>query len=201
VTAKPKRTRLQPLERRAQLVGCAISAFAEYGLARGTHSQVAELAGVSVSAVHSYFRSRDDLVKAALDEVESHLLELVLSTLGGQGSVAECLEALAIRFTQSAHDHPDLFKVWLDWSTGVRADAWPRYVKLQARLIEAAIALLTRGKREGVIPQKLNIRAAARLFIGGGHTVVLMKFAGVSAQEIDFFADHMVASAMGTPPT
>jgi len=197
---KPKRTRLQPLERRAQLAACAISAFAEYGLARGTHSHVAERAGVSVSAVHSYFRTREDLVEVVLGEVETHLLEMVLGALGGKGSVHECLVSLAAQFTESARVDSDLIKVWLDWSTGVRADLWPRYIKLNDRFIEAAQKLLSRGKREGVVPDGLNVRAAARLFIGGGHTVALMQFAGVSKREIAAFNDHLIVSTMGMLP-
>jgi TetR/AcrR family hemagglutinin/protease transcriptional regulator len=196
---KPKRTRLQPLERRAQLVTCTMSAFAEHGLARGTHSHVAERAGVSVSAVHSYFRTRDDLVEVALNEVETHLLKMVLGALGGQGSVRECLTSLAAQFTESGRVDPDLFKVWLDWSTGVRADLWPRYIKLNDRFIEAAQKLLSRGKREGVLPDDLNVKAAARLFIGGGHTVALMQFAGVSKREIAIFNEHLIVSTMGMP--
>jgi len=198
---KPKRTRLQPDARRAQLISCAMSAFAEHGLARGTHSHVAERAGVSVSAVHSYFRTREDLVEAALNEVETHLLEMVLGALGGKGTVEECLAALATQFTQSARVDPDLFKVWLDWSTGVRADLWPRYIKLNDRFVEAAQKLLSRGKREGVVPAEVSVKAAARLYIGGGHTVALMQFAGVSKREIGQFTDHLVASAMGAGPS
>ena len=136
-------------------------------------------------------------MEVALQEVETHLLEMVLGTLGGQGSVHDCLMDLATQFTQSARVDPDLFKVWLDWSTGVRAELWPRYIKLNDRFNEAAQKLLSRGKREGVVPESLNVKAASRLYIGGGHTVALMQFAGVSKREIDLFNDHLVASAMG----
>ena len=78
------RTRLSPEARRAQLLECALAAFAEHGVARATHSHVAERAGVSVPAVHSYFRTRDDLVAAVLSEVEAYLLEIVSSSLGGK---------------------------------------------------------------------------------------------------------------------
>ncbi|MFZ3034530.1 MAG: TetR family transcriptional regulator [Parvibaculum sp.] len=194
---KPKRTRLQPLERRAQLVACAVSAFAEHGVARATHSHVAERAGISVSAVHSYFRTREDLVEAVLDEVEASLLEMVLGSLGGEGTARDCLMALATQFTRAARVDPDMIKVWLDWSTGVRADLWPRYVKLNDRFNAAAEKLLARGKREGEVAEKLNVKAAARLYIGNGHTIALMQFADVSKCEVDLVNEHVVASAMG----
>ncbi|MGL4543795.1 MAG: helix-turn-helix domain-containing protein, partial [Polymorphobacter sp.] len=69
MTKRPARTRLAPEDRRVQLVVHAIACFADHGIARATQAQVAERAGVSVSAVYSYFRTRADLVDAVLETV------------------------------------------------------------------------------------------------------------------------------------
>lgn len=195
--ARTVRTRLTPEARRAQLLECALAAFAENGLARATHSHVAERAGVSVPAVHSYFRTREDLVAAVLGEVEAYLIEVVSTALGGRKSVQQALRSLAVNFSNAAREKPDMIKVWLDWSTGVRADVWPRYMALLDRLHEIAEKLLERGKQEGVIPSALNARAAARAYLGGGHTIALMKFSGATPQEFDAVTEHLVRSAMG----
>lgn len=195
--ARTARTRLTPQARRAQLLDCALAAFAEHGVARATHSQVAERAGVSVPAVHSYFRTREDLVAAVLGEVEAYLLEIVSRSLGGPKPVHEALQALAVNFSRDAKEKPDMIKVWLDWSTGVRADVWPRYMDVLDRLHGIAEKVLERGKREGVIPPALNVKAAARTYLGGGHTVALMQFSGARPREFDAVIDHLVRSAMG----
>lgn len=192
-----KRTRLSPVERRAQLIDCAIAACAEYGLARVTHSHIAERSGISVPAVHSYFRTRDDLVAAVLEVVEQELSEIVLGLLTAQGPVRDCMDNLADRFQRLAREEPDKLKVWLDWSTGVGADIWPRYVALNDQFLDAANRLLIRGKREGVIVSGLDTRAAARLYIGGGHTVVLMQFAGVSKRDIDAYNAQLIDMIVG----
>lgn len=192
-----KRTRLAPVERRTQLVACAISAFAEYGLARATHSHVAERAGISVSAVHSYFRTRDDLVAAVLGVVEQELSEIVLGLLAAPKPVRECMDNLADRFQRLAHEEPDKIKVWLDWSTGIGAEIWQGYVALNDQFLEAAEKLLVRGKREGVIASALDAHAAARLYIGGAHTVVLMQFAGVSTHDINAYNTQLIQMIMG----
>ncbi|HUD52075.1 TetR/AcrR family transcriptional regulator [Parvibaculum sp.] len=186
------RTRLLPEERRAQLLACALAAFAEHGVARATHSHVAERAGVSVSAVHSYFRTREDLVAAVLGEVETFLIEVATMSLLRKAPVPDLLTALAARFADTAVERPDLIKVWLDWSTGVRADVWPHYLDVLEQLHDMAQKVFARGKREGLMPQGLNIRAAARLYIGGGHTVALMQFAGAGRRELDTFIDQLV---------
>lgn len=195
--ARTARTRLAPSARRAQLLKCALAAFAEHGVARATHSHVAERAGVSVPAVHSYFRTRDDLVTAVLGEVETYLIEIVSRSLGGPKSVPEALTALAVNFARDAKDKPDMIKVWLDWSTGVRADVWPRYMDVLERLHVVAQRVLDRGKREGVIPATLNVKAAARVYLGGGHTVALMQFSGAKPREFDAVIEQLVRTAMG----
>ncbi len=195
LTGKDKitRTRLSPEARREQLLQCAMAAFAEHGLARGTHSHVARRANVSVAAVHSYFRTRNDLVAAVLDEVEAFLQPIVSSSLASRHGVREALTVLATAFAHEARTRPDLLKVWLDWSTGVRADIWPRYVDVQARLHKIAEQVFARGKREGLMPHSLNVKAAARLYLGDGHTVTLMVFAGVSQRELDIVIHELVA--------
>ncbi len=195
--ARSARTRLAPEARRAQLLECALAAFAENGVARATHSHVAERAGVSVPAVYSYFRTREDLVAAVLDEVEAYLLDIVSSSLGGPKPVSEALRTLAVNFARDATAKPDMIKVWLDWSTGVRADVWPRYMDVLERLHGIAQKVLERGKREGVIPPALNVKASARAYLGGGHTVALMQFSGAKPREFDAVIEHLVRSAMG----
>lgn len=194
------RTRLAPEARRAQLLACAIAAFAEHGVARATHSHVAERAGVSVPAVHSYFRTRDDLVAAVLGEVEAYLLDVVSTSLGGTKTVPEALRTLAVRFAAGARAQPDMIKVWLDWSTGVRSGVWPQYMELLEKLHRIAGRVFSRGKREGLLPASLNVKAAARLYLGGGHTLALMQFADTSDSEVEALIALIVTSIMAVPP-
>jgi TetR/AcrR family hemagglutinin/protease transcriptional regulator len=192
------RTRLPPEERRAQLLRHALIAFAEYGIARATHSHVAARAGVSVSAVHSYFRTREDLVSATLGEVEAYLDDLIIRTLGvNTVPVYDTLMSLADVFARDGREKPDMVKVWLDWSTGVGSDVWPRYLEALDRLHEAAQKVFIRGKREKLLPETLNVKAAARIYIGGGHTVALMQFAGASRSDTDRLNDQLVRNVMG----
>jgi TetR/AcrR family hemagglutinin/protease transcriptional regulator len=179
------------------LLECALAAFAEHGVARATHSHVAERAGVSIPAVHSYFRTRDDLVAAVLAEVEAYLLDVVSDSLGGPKDVREALTLLATRFARAAREKPDMIKVWLDWSTGVRADVWPHYMAVLDRLHAIAQKLFLRGKREGVLPASLNVRAAARIYLGGGHTVALMQFADAGKRDVEALIEQLVTGVMG----
>ena len=190
------RTRLPPDQRRAQLLKCAIAAFAEYGIARATHAHVAERAEVSVSAVHSYFRTREDLVAATLNEVEVRLMDIIGNIDVQNIGVRDTLSMMVKGFDKAAQEDPEIIKVWLDWSTGFRADVWPGYLRMQERLHGAVRKALARGKRTGTLSPHLNTAAAARLFVGGGHTIALARFAGASRREITILIDHLIKSIM-----
>jgi TetR/AcrR family hemagglutinin/protease transcriptional regulator len=190
---KPARTRLSPDDRRAQLLNHAVACFADHGIARATQAQVAARAGVSVSAVYSYFRTRADLVAAVLDNVASTIAAMVVDALETPAAPAEALLRLATRTADMAVDQPDVVRVWLDWSSGVRADVWPQFLLLQQRLQALVAEVLTRISPDA---PAATIRSAARLFVGGAHTLALMRFENVGAADRATFVDQMVAGTI-----
>jgi TetR/AcrR family hemagglutinin/protease transcriptional regulator len=190
---KPARTRLSPDDRRAQLLDHAVACFADHGIARATQAQVAARAGVSVSAVYSYFRTRADLVTVVLDNVASTIAAMVVDALAAPASPVEALLRLATRTADLAVDRPDVVRVWLDWSSGVRADVWPQFLVLQQQL-----QLLVAGELTRISPDApaATIRSAARLFVGGAHTLALMRFENVGAADRAIFIDQMVGGTV-----
>lgn len=192
----PTRTRLSPDERRAQLVRHAVASFADHGIARATQAQVAARAGVSVSAVYSYFRTRTDLVNAVLEAVESTIVAMVTDAVTTPGPPGATLTELARRTAAMALNEPDTVRVWLDWSTGVRADVWPHFLLLQRRLHDLVEAVLIRGSDPVAQPASIATRSAARLFVGSAHTLALMQFEHVGTTELAVFIDQMVGGVM-----
>ncbi|OSZ71922.1 hypothetical protein CAP39_00580 [Sphingomonas sp. IBVSS1] len=197
MSAKPARTRLLPADRRAQLMGHAIACFADHGIARATHTQVAARAGVSVSAVYSYFRTRADLVAAVLAAVADAIRAMLAQAAEAAGTgrpgvgVREALTVLARHTADMAVEQPDAVRVWLDWSTGVRADVWPRYLVLQAELQAHVRAILAPAAADAA-----RAAMAARLFVGGAHTLALLRFEQVEDAALALFIDQMVGGTL-----
>lgn len=190
---KPARTRLSPDDRRAQLLHTAVTCFADHGIARATQAQVAARAGVSVSAVYFYFRTRSDLIAAVLDSVAATITTMVVDALAAPAAPAEMLLRLANRTTDLAVDQADVVRVWLDWSSGVRADVWPQFLVLQQQLQMLVCGELTRISPDA---SAATIRSAARLFVGGAHTLALMRFENVDAVDHAIFVDQMVGGTI-----
>jgi TetR/AcrR family hemagglutinin/protease transcriptional regulator len=190
------KARLPPEQRRAELVQCAVAAAAEHGIARVTHSHVAKRAGVSIPAVHSYFRARVDLVEAILAEVEGFILQMIGETLSGEGTPFERLHLLATRVAQNALDKADLIVAWLDWSTSVHSPHWPRYLRLLDQAVARTADVLRQALPQGAAADETSLLAAARAYVGGGHTLALMQFARATPDELASLAQQLARSAL-----
>lgn len=157
------RRRLEPSERRAQLLEHAISAFAEAGIERAVHADVAVRANVSTPTVFKYFPTREALVDAVLSEVEDSLtvLETYLPSDVTLSS-PELVRAVAGALSQLCRERPDLMKVSLIWSVAF-SDVRARYLSFGDRILKILSSLLDPQKTNE--SDRLIIFAGMKLFI------------------------------------
>jgi AcrR family transcriptional regulator len=82
-------------ETRAALLDATIECLVTHGYARTTTGRIAELAGVSRGAQLPYFRSRADIVSAAVGHLAQKRVADMAERFGdGQIGLEECLDAL-----------------------------------------------------------------------------------------------------------
>lgn len=174
---KTKRTRLSPETRQAQLLKCAVSAFAQKGIGRAVHADVAELANVSVPTVFNYFRTREELVDAVLAEVERFYLEVANNAHHSDLGAVDALMVHGNQFVEQAVKHPEYVKVWLEWTSSLRDDVWPRYLVLHNRVVNQIARSIQKGIDSGEITVGLTARELAMIFMGSAHTVAMMVYA------------------------
>ena len=157
--------RLDPNLRRAQLLEHAISAFADAGIERAAHADVAARANVSTPTVFKYFPSREVLVDAVLTEVEqtfeSQLIAEAITT-------PQMIRAIAATLSNLCTRRPDLMKVALTWSvafTPIRA----RYLSFENHLLD-------------ILPTTYNAiilsEADKRIIYATANTIIRMHFDG-----------------------
>jgi len=114
-TANPKR--LDPDLRRAQLLKHAIVAFAEAGIERAVHADVAARAKVSTPTVFKYFPTREALVDAVLGEIETAFADLDGMKSGAvKMELTDLTPVLADLISLLCVNRPNLMKVALMWS-------------------------------------------------------------------------------------
>ena len=194
---KPRASRLDQAERRAQLLQCAMRVFARRGLGAARHAEIAEEAGVSVPAVFFYFPTREELVDAILEEVDRFLVEMAEKIHADDRAAPEILLEHARAFAASVDTHPDYARVWLDWSTAIREEMWPRYLDFQERIVAILARTIRRWLNERGVANDVEIEDDARLMVAAAHMVAQMKFTRVPPEKLDHFLNTLVSAALG----
>jgi TetR/AcrR family hemagglutinin/protease transcriptional regulator len=191
------RARLSRPERRAQLLRQAIAVFARRGLGEARHTEIAKRAGVSVPTVFFYFETRTALVDAVLGEIERFMVEMAEEIHARDLPALDVLRAHVHAFTDAVDADPDHVRVFLDWSTAIRGRYWPRYIRMQERLVEVIARTLRRGQADGSVSTRADAEDEARLLVSSAHMLAQMKFTGVEPAKLERFVAALLGTATG----
>lgn len=176
------RQRLDPEARRAQLLKHAISAFADAGIERAVHADVASRANVSTPTVFKYFASREALVDAVLSDIETRFESLrALLPADVVLTSPELVRALTGVLSELCTHRPDLMKVALAWSVAfspVRA----RYLALESRLLESL---------SGTLKTQTTDKSDARIIFAGAVLFLRMHFDETTADTRRDYVNRM----------
>ncbi|WP_421354211.1 TetR/AcrR family transcriptional regulator [Aeromonas veronii] len=169
-----RRTRLSPEARRSQLMECAIEVFSRRGIGRAGHAEIAEQAKVSVATVFNYFNTREELVDEVLAEIERFVNLTLSQAYSGNGSIFDKIKRHVSLSVDAAYDQPDYAGIWLEWSSSVREEVWPRYTRLLDQCLELIASELQTAMDAGEITSVLSAQDLARSLTGFGYVMMQM---------------------------
>ena len=109
------------------------------------------------------------------------------------------LRQSALAFAEAIDLYPDHARVWLDWSTSVRDELWPRYLAFQDRVQTLLLTTTLRGKAEGSLPADLDAEDAVRLLIGAAYMIAQMKLTGTDSARVRHFIESLVEGFLFRP--
>ena len=198
-----RRTRLSPEARREQLMQCAIEVFSKRGLGRAGHAEIAELAQVSVATVFNYFSSREQLVDNVLIQIEdffSHMVRKNFIDLAGQPSKSahQAIHDYLTDFVDAAINNPQFTYIWLEWSSSIREDTWPRYLALLDNNIAIISNKIEPAIASGEINTYLTTTEFARSLSNQGYMILQLvnQPQAMDKESIIEFLEKYVTSAL-----
>lgn len=176
------RKRLSPDARRAQLLAIAIEVFAEMGLERAGHGDIAKRADVSTPTVFNYFPNRDILVAAVLVQMDLFVDAMFQRVPKRADDRRHRILQLAGAFQNMVAEQPNAAKLLLKWGVSFDSDIRPAYLDFQNRMLDRMIAILPDNPSD---PAKA--RAEARILYGASNLFAAMAFDNFRPEEmIDF---------------
>lgn len=174
-----------------------MKAFAERGIARAGHADVARTAAVAVPTVFSYFRTRPLLVRAVLDSVAAYYDDMADRFHHSNALAPRSLLSHAIAFATSVDSDPNYARVLLEWSTAIREDVWPLFLRFQERMVQRCENTIRRGQVEGSIARDIEAESAALMIIGSTWMVIQMSFTHFPPERVHRFMLAQLRGAIG----
>ncbi|MDD3674801.1 TetR/AcrR family transcriptional regulator [Thauera propionica] len=186
--------RMDPAERRSELMRVALEVFARDGLGFARHAEIAKEAGVALATVFHYFPTRNVLVADVLEEVDRFFIKDVMETaMAREQSAPEAILALLMGFADSIDRFPSHAQIWLEWSSSVRDEIWKSYLSFYERATSYIAQIVEHGIGAETISATLDPMDVARIVVGLAHPIAHMKFSGRSRETIE----HTMVSLVG----
>lgn len=177
-TSSPRVQRLPRAQRRAQLLGAALTVFVDKGYHNAAMEDIAEEAGVSKPVLYQHFPGKLDLYLALLDEQCDKLEALVLGALDGAGDHKERVYATIKAFFQFVGDEAGAFR--LIFESDLTNDPQVRH-RLDALEAQLADAISARIAADTGLPAELSTllgvamagmsQVTARAWLAHGHNI------------------------------
>jgi len=180
--------------RREQILDAARLTFARRGLRETTVSHIAREARVAKGTVYLYFRSKDDILRHALEHGIEGLRDATLPALGSDEPIETQLAAFlraTLVFFETHRDFMDLCQ--LELATEMRRKARQQFGLIYAAQAEAWERLLSR-RTAATSKSRASARHVARLVVSFAHGLALQRQRGWSDTSLD--ADVSAATAL-----
>jgi TetR/AcrR family hemagglutinin/protease transcriptional regulator len=176
---------------------CAIRVFARRGIGAARHVEIGRAAKVSAPTVFFYFPTRKALVRAVLDEIARFFTEIAETIYGQRRPAPDLILEHAHAFADAVGAHPDHTRILLEWSTGLREEVSPLFLKFQEKVVATIARTIERWRMETGNQRELDAEDDARLIAATGHMLLQMKMANVPASRIERFLQTVVRDTLG----
>jgi AcrR family transcriptional regulator len=165
----PRLTAVQEQQVRDRIIHAAVAVFADKGYHRATIADVVARSGLSVGAIYTHFRNKEELFLHSCDLMSGQGLDELAVRLAPLTTTAERLRAAIAYYVETIDAFDDapgqvgLVRAWAeaDEEPGVRE----MLVRRRERLVGASQLLVREGIARGELPDWVDVDGLARGFM------------------------------------
>jgi len=155
VSSQTARAR-QADQRRSELIQAALQLFAERGFRATTIADIATATGTAHGLVYHYFRSKDDLLEAVLDQYTFLPRLQALLEVSPDRPAFEVLTEIAIGLSAMLRDRPEVLRLVI-----AEGPTNPIVGRALARVTQEGLAVLTAYLQARIVAGELRIHDAS----------------------------------------
>ena len=171
--SRPSKTTLVTDFRRGQILDAARASFAKHGLAATTVDQIARAAKLAKGTVYLYYRSKDDIVRDALETGLSVLEAATIPVIAEPASIERRLQRFLAGMLGHFDENREFFELCqLEFGANMRRRARQAFGRVYSAQIEAWAAILADGR------DARTAAALARHVVAFAHGLALQRVRG-----------------------
>jgi TetR/AcrR family transcriptional regulator, transcriptional repressor for nem operon len=154
---------------RDRIIQAAVTVFSEKGYHRATISDVVRRSGLSVGAIYTHFKNKEELFLHSCDLISGQGLDEMAVRLAPLTSTSDRLRAAVAYYVETIDEFDDapgqvgLIRAWAE--AGEEPGVREMLVRRRERLVGAAQLLIQEGISRGELPASLDVDAIARGFM------------------------------------
>jgi AcrR family transcriptional regulator len=154
---------------RDRIIKAAVTVFSEKGYHRATISDVVQRSGLSVGAIYTHFRNKEELFLQSCDLMSGQGLDQLAARLAPLTTSVERLRAAVAYYVETIDVFEDapgqvgLVRAWAE--AGEEPGVREMLVRRRERLVGAAQLLLSEAIARGELPSWVDVDALARGFM------------------------------------
>jgi TetR/AcrR family transcriptional regulator len=189
-TSVPTRTQTERADQtRARILDAAIHEFSENGLAGARTEQIAEEAGVNKALLYYYFKGKDDLYAAAMEQVIDQVRAESVTVLETNASAGERFVQIVLRNFDRAHSHPALSSMIQQEMVRLHRGEENRIASMAEKFFRPLWLMVDRLLEDGISSGELVRVDPAQ-----------MRYAALGANLLYYLSAPLIKLAMGTDP-
>ena len=154
--------------RKQRILKGALEVFKASGLEGATMDQIAQNSGFGKATLYYYFKSKEDVFSAILEDGWENIWESLEPIIADQGSPRNSFIKLLMKIAEIAQERPGLFEFLFNAPKTIKLDHQP-WKEYQHRLYSVIQGLLEDGIEIGEFPKvdpQLMFKALGGLFMG-----------------------------------
>ena len=179
--------------RKQRILKGALKVFKASGLEGATMDQIAQNSGFGKATLYYYFKSKEDVFSAILEDGWKNIWESLEPIIADIGSPRNSFIKLLMKIAEIAQARPGLFEFLFNAPKTIKLDNQP-WKEYQHRLYGVIQGLLEDGVKDGEFPKinpELMFKALGGLFMG----LVFMgdKEEPVSEKDVEKLLNQLIA--------
>ena len=185
-------------KRREELLRAATRVFAKRGYRAASISDIIKAAGVARGTFYLYFRSKQDILFAVIDDLREQQKAFIAQLSQQEGSVArpdprEQARQGFLAWLRFYDQRRDALKILLREANLIDAALEPKRAEVRRGIVEYLSQRIRRLQSEGVYQRKLSPEIVSHFLIGMVDEIALSYLQKASNPDLRWLADQCVS--------